>query len=132
MDMEELPVITLDSTFTEIEPGKAFTWTMDGLTMKVDGETIGVTTEVSVTSEPEAIAVPGQERVLLEMTEDEIMNLLMEVMMNAQTWVSQFEEDEAAEDYNSSEEIPGAEANAVSIIGGADGPTSIFVAGKVS
>lgn len=132
MDMEELPVITLDSTFTEIEPGKAFTWTMDGLTMKVDGETIGVTTEVSVTGEPEAIAVPGQERVLLEMTEDEIMNLLMEVMMNAQTWVSQFEEDEAAEDYNSSEEIPGAEANAVSIIGGADGPTSIFVAGKVS
>ena len=143
---EEMPVIALDSTFSEIEPGIGFTWVMDGLSMEVEGQSIGITSEVTVNAQPEAITAPQQERVLLDMTEDELMSFLMEVMMNAQSWAAQFEpetEDGAydmdviggydmEDDEVYEETVIGAEADAVTVIGGADGPTSIFLAGKVS
>ena len=88
---EEMPVIALDSTFSEIEPGIGFTWVMDGLTVEVEGESIGITSEVTVSAQPEAITAPQQERVLLDMTEDELMSFLMEVMMNAESWAAQLE-----------------------------------------
>lgn len=113
MDPEELPGITLDSTFTEIDPGKAFTWVVDGLTMNMEGESVGGTTELRISAEPQPIDAPGQERVLLEMTEDEFMDLALEIMMNGQAWMTQFESEEIA------------------VIGGADGPTSVWVAGTV-
>lgn len=136
--------LKLDSTFTEVEAGKSFVWKVDGLTMEVEGESIGVTGEIKVSADPGEVTAPSQERVILKLSEDELMGLLMEVMQNAQVWAAQFEPDsyeidddayeleddfyEMEEDYEGSDEG----AASVSIIGGADGPTSVFVAGKVS
>lgn len=133
--------INLDSTFTGIEAGRAFTWKLDGLTLEIEGEAIGVTGEVSVSADPGEIAAPAQERVLLDLTEEELMGLMMEVTQNAQVWAAQFNpETEGLYDsgeYELEEEayeetVVGEEADAVSVIGGADGPTSIYLAGKAS
>ena len=133
--------INLDSTFTEIEAGRAFTWKLDGLTLEIEGEAIGLTGEVSVSADPGEITAPAQERVLLDLTEEELMGLMMEVTQNVQVWAAQFNpETEGLYDsgeYELEEEayeetVVGEEADAVSVIGGADGPTSIFLAGKAS
>lgn len=122
--------LKLDSTFTEVEAGKSFVWKVDGLTMEAEGESIGVAGEIKVSADPGELAAPAQERVILKLNEDELMGLLMEVMQNAQVWAAQFEPDsyEIEEDYEATDEG----AASVSIIGGADGPTSVFLAGKVS
>lgn len=122
--------LKLDSTFTEVEAGKSFVWKVDGLTMEAEGESIGVAGEIKVSVDPGELAAPAQERVILKLNEDELMGLLMEVMQNAQVWAAQFEPDsyEIEEDYEATDEG----AASVSIIGGADGPTSVFLAGKVS
>lgn len=122
--------LKLDSTFTEVEAGKSFVWKVDGLTMEAEGESIGVAGEIKVSADPGELAAPAQERVILKLNEDELMGLLMEVMQNAQVWAAQFEPDsyEIEEDYEATDEG----AASVSIIGGADGPTFVFLAGKVS
>lgn len=145
----QLPTLTLDSTFTEIDPGKSFAWKLDGLTVSMEGVSAGITSELTVNAQPEAITDVQPERALLELDENELSTLIMEVYMNAQNWLSErtAEMDALTNDSDIEESIVIGEDDAeaeiiideaeddtktVSIIGGADGPTSIFLAGKVS
>lgn len=84
----QLPTLTLDSTFTEIDPGKSFTWKLDDLTFAVEEEAVGITSELTVNAQPEAITDLQPERVLLEMDETELTMLVMEIYTNAQKWLS--------------------------------------------
>lgn len=138
----ELPVLTLDSTFTEIEPGVGFTWTADGLTLSADGESIGITSELTVSAKPEAITDLQPEYAILEMDETELTTFIMEIYMNAQNWLSEHTtETDALTNDAVTEEADAIESaideaedgsKTAAIIGGADGPTSIFLAGKMS
>ena len=145
----QLPTLTLDSTFTEIDPGKCFVWKLDGLTVGMEGVSAGITSELTVNAQPEAITDVQPERVLLELDENELSMLVMEIYMNAQNWLSErtAEMDALTNDSDIEESIVIGEEDAeteitideaedgtktVAIIGGADGPTSIFLAGKVS
>lgn len=133
----ELPTLTLDSTFTEIEPGVGFTWVVDGITLSIEDESIGITYELTVNAKPEAITDLQPEHVILEMDEAELTTFIMEISANAQNWMSELAsalEPVTGEESAADTEITMDEdaAKTVSIIGGADGPTSIFLAGKVS
>lgn len=118
--MDEYVALKLDSNFADIEAGNAFTWNLDSLTLEAEGEAIGVTGQLKVSAQPGTIDLPQQERELLALDEEGLTRLLYEAVLNAQNWAAQFET-ETAEDTQS-----------VAVIGSADGPTSIFLAGKVS
>lgn len=114
-DTDTEVVLHLDSVISKMENG--FVWTIDTLELQAEGQAAGICAEISVSSEPGEIAAPENPRMIFELDQGGLMGLLMEVSVNAENWAAQFEaEDESA---------------SVSIIGGADGPTSVYVAGKV-
>lgn len=82
--------LTLDSTFTEIEPGQSFLWKIDGLTLQSGTETVGAAGDVSFSADPGEIAEPESERVLLEMTQGGWRDLVNEISEKATAWAAQF------------------------------------------
>lgn len=88
----------LDSTFRQPEEGSGFIWTVDELSMSSMGETLGVSGEVSVTADPGELAAPEEERVVLEMTEGELVDLVNEVLTNVNVWAGQFVPQDSATD----------------------------------
>lgn len=88
----------LDSTFRQPEEGSGFIWTVDELSMSSMGETLGVSGEVSVTADPGELAAPEEERVVLEMTEGELLDLVNEVLTNVNVWAGQFVPQDSATD----------------------------------
>ena len=126
-----------------------FVWTIDALELQAEGQAAGVCAEISVSSEPGEIAEPENPRMIFELDQGGLMGLLMEISVNAENWAAQFEaedeyygdieiyDDDYYSDMDSGEyedivvEEAGDESASVSIIGGADGPTSVYVAGKV-
>ena len=85
-ETEEEVVIALDSSFSDVEKGKGFTWKVDALSVTVDGETVGVSGEVSVSAAPERIAAPASVRTILELTQEELLGLVNEITSNAEAW----------------------------------------------
>lgn len=81
----------LDSTFTNMQKGKSFELIIDELSMVVDDERIGIAGTVAMSGEPGEIAAPQNTKMILELTEEEFVNLLMEFQMNVGTWAQQFE-----------------------------------------
>ena len=112
--------LILDSVISKTDTG--FVWTIDHLAAEADGESAGLCGEVAVSGVPGEIETPQNVRMLLEMDQGGLMGLLTEISVNAENWQASLEpeEDEYGEDTSS-----------VAIIGGADGPTSVFLAGKV-
>ena len=81
----------LDSTFVNVQKGKSFELVIDELSMVVDDESIGIAGTVAMSGEPGEIAAPQNTKMILELTEEEFVNLLMEFQMNVGTWAQQFE-----------------------------------------
>lgn len=103
-DTQEELSLTLDSIFTQIEAGKGFTWKIDEFSFGSDSEKIGITSEVTVNSQPEAIEALPMERNIFEMDETELYDLILEISENAQNFIALSEgevmagsEDELAE-----------------------------------
>lgn len=135
-DTGEEVELRLDSTFSEIEKGSSFLWTIDGLTAQAEGESLGVTAEIRVSADPGTIETPQNERVLFELTQSELILLMSEISVNLEGWLAQFEPETEQSDGDfpadmTLESETEEEAFSTAIIGGADGPTSVFVAGKV-
>lgn len=89
--------VKLDSTFSQIEKGKGFVWTIDGLTLEADGEELGVTSEISVSADPGELPVPENAKDILKMTAEELQGLAQEVQLKALIWAAQFVPEEEAE-----------------------------------
>lgn len=127
-DTNEEVALRLDSTFSEIEKGKSFLWTIDSVSVETQGQSAGIAAEIRISAEPGEIVTPQSERVLFDMTQAELLALVSEISANAEIWSAQFEpETEIPEDTTVESEA----SEAIAMIGGADGPTSVFIAGKV-
>lgn len=91
-------LMKLDSTFAQVEKDKSFVWTVDEMSVSYMGESLGVKGEVTVSADSGAFEAPQEERVLFDLTQGELVDLMNEVMANADTWMAQFAPEDAAED----------------------------------
>lgn len=91
-------LMKLDSTFAQVEKDKSFIWTVDEMSVSYMGESLGVKGEVTVSADSGAFEAPQKERVLFDLTQGELVDLMNEVMANADTWMAQFAPEDAAED----------------------------------
>ncbi len=89
-DENDSVVMKLDSTFTEIEKGKSFVLTIDELSVTAGGEKVGMTSEIKVSSDPGEFDAPAQSRVILDLTQGGLLDLVNEISANAQVWAAQF------------------------------------------
>ena len=89
-DEDDSVEMKLDSTFTEIEKGKSFVLTIDELSVTAGGEKVGMTSEIKVSSDPGDLAAPTQSRVIFDLTQGGLLDLINEVSANAQVWAAQF------------------------------------------
>lgn len=87
---DEAVALILDSTFTEIEKGRGFVLTIDELSMSVDGEKLGLSSEIGVSADPGSIDAPTDSRMVLELTQGGLLDLVNEISANAETWAAQF------------------------------------------
>ncbi|MDO4322251.1 MAG: hypothetical protein Q4C61_06960 [Lachnospiraceae bacterium] len=99
--------LKLDGTFTEIEKGKSFVLNVDELSMTADGEKAGLNAEVRVSADPGEIAAPADSRVVLELTQGGLLDLVNEISANAQAWSAQFEPELETELENLESEVIG-------------------------
>lgn len=91
-------LMKLDSTFAQVEKDKSFVWTVDEMSVSYMGESLGVKGEVTVSADSGVFEAPQEERVLFDLTQGELVDLMNEVMANADTWMAQFAPEDAAED----------------------------------
>lgn len=89
--------MNLDSTFSQVEKGKKFVWTIDELSISADDEKMGMTAEILAAAQPGEIAAPEEERDVLAMTQAELLGLVTEISVNAETWSAQFAPEESTE-----------------------------------
>lgn len=75
----------LDGTFTQIDPGRGFTFVADNLGITADGESIGLTSELSVSADPGVIDAPAEVLQLFQADQEALVNLVNEIAMNAQS-----------------------------------------------
>jgi hypothetical protein len=94
---DESAGLTFSGTFSEIEKGRSFVLTIDDLAAFSDEEKAGMAAEIRVNADPEEITAPEQGRVLLELTQGGLLDLVNEVSANAQVWTAQFSGSDAEE-----------------------------------
>ena len=83
-------------------------------------------------AEPGDIVTPTDCRYLLEMDQNALMSLFMECSANAETWSQLYApESESEPESEASDILDGNSAVNTSVIGGANSPTAIFLAGKL-
>lgn len=106
--------LVLDSTFTQIEKGKSFTWQIHKLGAEAEGESVegtegfGVLAEISVSADPGDVAVPGenvQQAGLFDMTTGELMGAVQEIGTNITAWEEQYAVNEDAYDSSGDYEV---------------------------
>ncbi|MDY3250288.1 MAG: hypothetical protein SOX32_08075 [Candidatus Choladocola sp.] len=118
-------ILGLESTFRDVEKGKSFCWCLDELYVEAGVQRVAASAEITVSADPGTFDAPEKERFLLDLTQGGLLDLVNEITGNAEAWSAQFEpETEAETDADT--------AVRTAVIGGADGPTSIFVAGKTA
>lgn len=91
-------LMKLDSTFAQVEKDKGFVWTVDEMSMSYMDESFGIKGEAAVSADPGEFEAPQEERVLFDLTQGELIDLMNEVMTNANTWMAQFAPEDFAED----------------------------------
>lgn len=89
-DGAEAVELVLDGTFTDVEKGKSFTLNLDELSFSAGGESMGLNGEIAVSAEPGEMKAPEDSRVLLELSQEELKDLLMEINQKAAAWMQQF------------------------------------------
>ena len=137
-DTDETVALFFSGTFSDIDPGKGFQLDVDDLSLNYvtdtteDLESLGITASLFVSADPGDITTPTDCRYLLEMDQNALMSLFMECSANAETW-SQLYAPELESEIESevSDSLEEDSAVSASIIGGADGPTALFAAGKL-
>lgn len=139
-DTDETVALLFSGTFSDIDSGKSFQLDVDDLSLNYvtdtteDLESLGITASLFVSADPGDITTPTDCRYLLEMDQNTLISLFMECSANAETW-SQLYAPELESEIESevSDTLTSDENSAVSasIIGGADGPTAVFAAGKI-
>ena len=137
-DTNETIALFFSGTFSDIEKGKCFRLDIDDLSLNnitataEDMESLGITASLSVDAEPGDIVTPTDCRYLLEMDQNALMSLFMECSANAETWSQLYApEPESEPESEASDILDGSSAVNASVIGGADSPTAIFLAGKL-
>ena len=137
-DTDETIALFFSGTFSDIERGKCFRLDIDDLSLNnitataEDMESLGITASLSVDAEPGDIVTPTDCRYLLEMDQNALMSLFMECSANAETWSQLYApEPESEPESEASDILDGSSAVNASVIGGADFPTAIFLAGKL-
>lgn len=137
-DTNETIALFFSGTFSDIEKGKCFRLDIDDLSLNnitataEDMESLGITASLSVDAEPGDIVTPTDCRYLLEMDQNALMSLFMECSANAETWSQLYApEPESEPESEASDILDGSSAVNASVIGGADFPTAIFLAGKL-
>lgn len=91
-------LMKLDSTFNQVEKDKGFVWTVDEMSMSYMDESFGIKGEVAISADSGEFEAPQEERVLFDLTQGELIDLMNEVMTNANTWMAQFAPEDFAED----------------------------------
>ena len=137
-DTDETIALFFSGTFSDIEKGKRFRLDIDDLSLNnitaaaEDMESLGITASLSVDAEPGDIVTPTDCRYLLEMDQNALMSLFMECSANAETWSQLYApESESEPESEASDILDSSSAVNTSVIGGANGPTAIFLAGKL-
>ena len=137
-DTDETIALFFSGTFSDIEKGKRFRLDIDDLSLNnitstaEDMESLGITASLSVAAEPGDIVPPTDCRYLLEMDQNALMSLFMECSANAETWSQLYApQPESEPESEASDILDGSSAVNASVIGGADSPTAIFLAGKL-
>ena len=137
-DTDETIALFFSGTFSDIEKGKRFRLDIDDLSLNnitstaEDMESLGITASLSVDAEPGDIVTPTDCRYLLEMDQNALMSLFMECSANAETWSQLYApQPESEPESEASDILDGSSAVNASVIGGADSPTAIFLAGKL-
>ena len=137
-DTNETIALFFSGTFSDIEKGKCFRLDIDDLSLNnitataEDMESLGITASLSVDAEPGDIVTPTDCRYLLEMDQNALMSLFMECSANAETWSQLYApEPESEPESEASDILDGSSAVNTSVIGGANSPTAIFLAGKL-
>lgn len=87
---EENGTIGFDGTFTRIEPGKGFDLRVDGLTIADETGIGSITGSISVQTGDITLEAPENEKMFLELTEAQVLNLMMEVQEKATVWQEKF------------------------------------------
>ena len=137
-DTDETITLFFSGTFSDIEKGKRFRLDIDDLSLNnitataEDMESLGITASLSVDAEPGDIVTPTDCRYLLEMDQNALMSLFMECSANAETWSQLYApESESEPESEASDILDSSSAVNTSVIGGANNPTAIFLAGKL-
>ena len=137
-DTNETIALFFSGTFSDIEKGKCFRLDIDDLSLNnitataEDMESLGITASLSVDAEPGDIVTPTDCRYLLEMDQNALMSLFMECSANAETWSQLYApEPESEPESEASDILDGSSAVNASVIGGAESPTALFLAGKL-
>ena len=137
-DTDETIALFFSGTFSDIEKGKRFRLDIDDLSLNnitaaaEDMESLGITASLSVDAEPGDIVTPTDCRYLLEMDQNALMSLFMECSANAEAWSQLYApESESEPESEASDILDSSSAVNTSVIGGADNPTAIFLAGKL-
>ena len=137
-DTDETIALFFSGTFSDIEKGKRFRLDIDDLSLNnitaaaEDMESLGITASLSVDAEPGDIVTPTDCRYLLEMDQNALMSLFIECSANAETWSQLYApESESEPESEASDILDSSSAVNTSVIGGANNPTAIFLAGKL-
>ena len=137
-DTDETIALFFSGTFSDIEKGKRFRLDIDDLSLNnitaaaEDMESLGITASLSVDAEPGDIVTPTDCRYLLEMDQNALMSLFIECSANAETWSQLYApESESEPESEASDILDSNSAVNISVIGGANNPTAIFLAGKL-
>lgn len=90
-ETEEIMNVTLDSHFEDVVTGESFIWTLDELSMSVEGETIGLNGNVRFSTDISGNYVPENTVMACEASQGEIFTVMSEIMMNGQEWLNKIE-----------------------------------------
>ena len=83
--------MTLSSTFENVQAGKGFTWTLNNLTVSVDGEELPILSgDVTINADYEKIETPAEVSMLADMDTSAVMELVMELQTNAESWMEKW------------------------------------------
>lgn len=115
---EESDMIGFDGTFTRIESGKGFDLRVDGLTIADETGIGSIIGSISVQTGDITLEAPENEKIFLELTEAQLLNLMMEIQEKGTAWQEKFmpelsetEEYETGEDeepdYGTDSALPG-------------------------
>lgn len=80
--------MAIDSTFGDVTAGKGFTWTLNNVTVSAEGEQIPILSGyVTINAEYEKIETPAEVDMLADMDTTDVMELVMELQNNAESWM---------------------------------------------